>query len=68
MVFEIVGTTSVIFYKYLCEFSDYKQYYFKIIVIDNADFNSLKNYILPDNIALVRIPIYFHWLNPAEIM
>jgi len=65
-VFEIEGTTSEIFYKYLCAFSDYKPYEFKIIIIDNAGFHSLKNYSIPNNIALIRIPPYSPELNPSE--
>lgn len=65
-VYEIEGTTSEIFYKYLEAFSDYKPDEIKIIVIDNAGFHSMKNYTLPSNIILVRIPAYSPELNPSE--
>ena len=39
-VYEIEGTTSEIFYKYLVEFSNYKPEEIKVIVIDNAGFHS----------------------------
>ncbi len=65
-VYEIEGTTSEIFYKYLKEFSKYKPNEIKIIVIDNAGFHSMKNYTLPDNIILIRIPPYSPELNPSE--
>lgn len=65
-VYEIEGTTSEIFYKYLEAFSEYKPDEIKIIVIDNAGFHSMKNYTLPSNIILVRIPPYSPELNPSE--
>jgi transposase len=65
-VYEIEGTTSEIFFKYLCEFSKYKPEELKIIVIDNAGFHSMKNYELPQNIRLLRIPPYTPELNPSE--
>ena len=65
-VYEIEGTTSDIFYKYLKEFSEYKPDEIKIIVIDNAGFHSMKKYTLPNNIILVRIPPYSPELNPSE--
>lgn len=65
-VYEIEGTTSEIFYKYLLEFSKHKPKEFKIIIIDNAGFHSLKKYEMPENIELVRIPPYSPELNPAE--
>ena len=65
-VYEIEGTTSEIFYKYLMAFSKYKPNEYKIILIDNAGFHSLKKYKLPDNIKLIRIPPYSPELNPAE--
>ena len=65
-VYEIEGTTSEIFYKYLDQFSKYKPEELKIIVIDNAGFHSMKNYELPKNIRLVRIPPYTPELNPSE--
>ena len=65
-VYEIQGTTSELFYKYLIAFSNYKPKEIKIIIIDNAAFHSLKEYQLPDNIKLIRIPPYSPELNPAE--
>jgi len=67
-VYEIEGVSSEIFYKYLVEFSQYKPEEFKIIVIDNAGFHSMKNFKLPDNIKLIRIPPYSPELNPSEKM
>lgn len=65
-VYEIEGTTSEIFYEYLKELSQYNPNEFKILVIDNAGFHSLKDKVLPDNIGLLRIPPYSPELNPAE--
>jgi predicted metal-binding protein len=49
-VYEIEGTTSEIFYRYLVEFSKYRPDELKIIIIDNAGFHSLKQFSLPENI------------------
>ena len=65
-VYEIEGTTSEIFFRYLEEFSKYKPDEIKIIIIDNAGFHSMKNYTLPSNILLIRIPPYSPELNPSE--
>ncbi|MEP1487873.1 MAG: transposase [Algibacter sp.] len=65
-VYEIEGTTSEIFYQYLCEFSKYKPEEFKIIIIDNAGFYSMKNQKIPDNIKLIRIPPCSPELNASE--
>lgn len=65
-VYEIEGTTSEIFYKYLLEFSKYKPKELKIVVLDNAGFHSLQKYEIPENIKLIRIPPYTPELNPAE--
>jgi transposase len=65
-VYEIEGTTSEIFYRYLVEFSKYRPDELKIIIIDNAGFHSLKQFSLPENIRLVRIPPYTPELNPSE--
>ena len=65
-VYEIEGTTSEIFYKYLQEFSKYKPSELKIVVIDNAGFHSLQKFAIPENIKLIRIPPYTPELNPAE--
>ncbi len=64
--YEIEGTTSEIFYQYLKAFSKHKPKELKIIFIDNAGFHSMKNYELPENIKLIRIPPYSPELNPAE--
>lgn len=63
---EIEGTTSNIFYDYLCELSKHNENELKIIVIDNAGFHSVQKFDLPDNIVLIRIPPYNPELNPAE--
>ncbi len=65
-VSEIAGVSSEIFYNYLVDFSQHKPKEYKIVIIDNAGFHSLKNYTLPDNIHLLRIPPYTPELNPAE--
>ena len=65
-VYEIEGTTSEIFHKYIDGFSKYKPDEFKIIIIDNAGFHSLAKYHIPDNIAFIRIPPYSPELNHAE--
>ena len=65
-VYEIEGTTGELFYKYLCEFSKYKPDELKIVVIDNAGFHAMKNYQLPENIRLLRIPPYTPERNPSE--
>jgi transposase len=66
LIYQIEGTTSEIFYKYLKAFSKHKPNEFKIIIIDNAGFHSLAKYDIPKNIKLVRIPAYSPELNPAE--
>lgn len=63
---EIEGTSSEIFYRYLEAFSEHKPQELKVIIIDNAGFHSLKDYQLPSNIKLIRIPPYSPELNPAE--
>jgi transposase len=65
-VYEIEGTTSEIFYKYLLEFSKHRPKELKLVIIDNAGFHSMKNYQIPENIMLIRIPPYTPELNPAE--
>jgi len=65
-VYEIEGTTSEIFYKYIQQLSLHRPEEFKIVVIDNAGFHSLKNYDIPENIKLIRIPPYTPELNPSE--
>ena len=65
-VYEIEGTTSEIFYKYLMDFSKHRPRELKIIIIDNAGFHSLTKYDIPKNIKLIRIPPYSPELNPSE--
>ncbi len=65
-IYEIQGTTSQLFYQYLKAFSRYKPKEIKVIIIDNAAFHSVKNYRLPRNIKLIRIPPYSPELNPSE--
>jgi len=65
-VYEIEGTTSEIFYKYITAFSEHRKDELKLIVIDNAGFHSLSKYDIPDNIVFIRIPPYSPELNPSE--
>jgi len=66
IIYEIQGTTSEIFHMYLEELSKHRPRELKVIIMDNAGFHSLKNYHIPDNIRLVRIPPYSPELNPSE--
>jgi len=52
--------------KYLLAFSKHRSAELKIIIIDNAGFHSLTKYEIPQNIKLVRIPLYSPELNPSE--
>lgn len=65
-VWEIDGVDKEIFHTYLEEFSKHHPEEFKILVIDNAAFHSLKDFELPENIAIIRIPPYCPELNPCE--
>ncbi len=65
-VWEIEGTTSEIFEKYLSAFSTYNPREYKIVIIDNARFHSVKASNIPDNIFLLNIPAYTPELNPCE--
>jgi transposase len=65
-VYEIEGTTSEIFYKYIQAFSKHKPNELKIIIIDNAGFHSLAKYDIPENIVFIRIPPYSPELNHSE--
>ena len=69
-VYEIEGTTSEIFYKYIQRLSEHRPDEMKIVIIDNAGFHSLLQYNneIPDNIKIVRIPPYSPELNPCEKM
>jgi len=65
-VYEIEGTISEVFHQYLVQFSKYKPNEFKVIIIDNAGFHSMKNYDIPENIKLIRIPPYSSEFNASE--
>jgi len=65
-VWEINGTDTKIFESYLQAFSKYKENEYKIVVIDNAGFHSVKHIKIPDNIYLLNIPPYCPELNPCE--
>lgn len=65
-VWEIDGVNKEIFCAYLEEFSRYKPDEFKVLVIDNAAFHSVKDFDIPKNIALINIPPYSPELNPCE--
>lgn len=65
-VWEIDGVNTEIFEAYLYEFSKYNPKEYKIVVIDNAGFHSTKNFDVPENIFLLRIPPYNPELNPCE--
>lgn len=65
-VWEINGVSGDIFQKYLEEFSKYKPQEYKIVIIDNAGFHSVKHLKIPDNIYLLNIPPYCPELNPCE--
>jgi len=65
-VYEIDGVNTEIFEAYLNEFSKHRPEQAKIVVIDNAGFHSTKNFEIPENIYLLRIPPYSPELNPCE--
>lgn len=65
-VYKTEGTTSEMFHQYLVQFSKHKPNKFKSIIIDNAGFHSMKNYDIPENIKLIRIPPYSPELNASE--
>lgn len=67
-IYEIEGTTSEIFFKYIQSLSEHRPNEFKIVIIDNAGFHSLKSFEIPENIKLIRIPPYSPELNPSEKM
>jgi len=56
-IYEIQGTSSQIFLKYLQRLSEHRPKEFMIVVIDNAGFHSLNQFDneIPDNIKLIRI-------------
>ena len=65
-VWEINGVNSKIFEKYLKALSEYKPKEYKVVIIDNAGFHSVRNIEIPENIYLLRIPPYTPELNPCE--
>lgn len=65
-VYEIPLTSSKAFFEYIHELSKHRPREMKIVVIDNAGFHSLKDYKIPENIKLLRIPPYSPELNPSE--
>ena len=65
-VWEINGVNTVIFEQYLKALSLHRPTEFKIVVIDNAGFHSVKNITMPDNIFLLNIPAYCPEPNPCE--
>ena len=54
------------FVSYLESLAHYRPKEFKIVVIDNASFHSVKDVTLPDNLYLLRIPPHTPELNPCE--
>lgn len=67
-VYEIEGTSSEIFYQYISQLSKHRPKELKIVIIDNAGFHSLKDYDMPANVKIIRIPAYTPELNPSEKM
>lgn len=67
-IYEIEGTTSEIFFRYIEQLSLHRPDELKIVVIDNAGFHSLQEFAIPGNIKLLRIPPYSPELNPCEKM
>ncbi|MFS4418648.1 IS630 family transposase [Maribacter sp. 2307ULW6-5] len=65
-VWEINGTDGRIFEAYLNALSQSRPNIQNIVVIDNAGFHSTKNFEVPENIHLLRIPPYSPELNPCE--
>ena len=66
MVLEVENVNKDIFHNYLEQLSKHKPKELKIVVIDNAGFHSTKDIEIPDNIKLLRIPLYTPELNPCE--
>ena len=65
-VWETQNINKSIFQHYLTDFSTHKPEEFKIIIVDNAPFHSINNFVMPDNIILINIPPYSPELNPSE--
>ena len=57
-VYEIPLTSSNAFFGYIQELSKHRPKQMKVVIIDNAGFHSLKDYKIPENIKLIRIPPY----------
>lgn len=53
---------------YLNEFSKHNPDDFKIIVLYNGAFHKAASLIIPENIALIFLPLYSPELNPSEKM
>lgn len=65
-VWEVNGVDKYIFHQYLCALSKFRPKEYKVVVIDNAGFHSVKDMGVPNNIHLVNIPPYSPELNPCE--
>lgn len=65
-VYELEYTNAELFQEYLLKLAEHRPEQYKIVVIDNAGFHSTKNFKIPENIFLYRIPPYAPELNPCE--
>ena len=65
-VYELEHTNSRLFQQYLLKMSEHRPNEYKIVVIDNAGFHSVRNIEIPENIYLLRIPPYTPELNTCE--
>ena len=65
-VWEINGVDKETFHQYLTALSQYRPREYKIVVIDNAGFHSVKEVKIPENIYLLNLPPYSPELNPCE--
>lgn len=65
-VWEVDGVSKEVFHRYLMELSGFKPREYKVVVIDNAGFHSVKDMEIPQNIFLLNIPPYSPELNPCE--
>jgi hypothetical protein len=63
-VWGINGVDTAIFEAYLDAFSQHKPHEYKVVVIDNAGFHSTKNIKIPENIRLLRRPLFTPELIP----
>lgn len=66
LVWEVDGVSKDIFHAYLRELSAFRPREFKVVVIDNAGFHSVRDMDVPENIFLLNIPPYCPELNPCE--